>query len=72
EYLIVREDRFLKNAVREMEALAREGRTIKSVDDWITSRLTGSINNALAILDSELYLVDECWNESRYRKKWFL
>ncbi len=72
EYLIVREDRFLKNAVREMEALAREGRMTESVDDWITSRLTGSINNALAMIDSELCLIDEGWNESRYRKKWFL
>ena len=72
EYLIVREDRFLKNAVREIEALAREGRMIESVDEWITSRLTGSINYALAMMDSELCLVDEGWNESRYRKKWFL
>jgi len=72
EYLIVREDRFLKNAVQELGTLAREGSRPVDVDDWITSRLSASINNALATMDSEVCLVEENWNESRYRKKWFL
>lgn len=72
EYLIVRQDRFLDNAVRELRALARRGSRPADVDGFVTSQLTGSINHALAVMDSELCLAEESWCESRYRKKWFL
>ncbi|OPY26099.1 MAG: hypothetical protein A4E28_02694 [Methanocella sp. PtaU1.Bin125] len=72
EYLIVREDRFLSNATRQLRVLTREGRRPADVGEWITSRLTRAINDALAVMDSELCLAEESWSESRYRKKWFL
>jgi hypothetical protein len=72
EYLIVREDRFLKIAIRELEALMHEGKKPGNVDDWITLKLAESINKALAGMDSQLCLTDEDRNESLYRKKWFL
>jgi hypothetical protein len=70
EFLIIREDRFLKRAVRELEALVREGHTPENIGEWITLKLTCSINRALALMDGQVQLICQDWTGSRYRKQW--